>query len=241
MAKARIALIPAYQPTGDLITLLEEISSFDFYAVVINDGSSEEYDEIFIKASDYAVILSHSENKGKGAALKTGLKYIETHFGSDCFVVTMDADGQHTPSDALRVIKDAEEHPYDLIIGSRALSKDVPLRSRFGNTVTRFVYRLATGVSIRDTQTGLRAFSGELIPKVIGIPGERYEYEMNVLLFLPEMGISIVEREINTIYIDGNSSSHFDSVRDSAKIYREILKFVTGRKKRQQKESTDYE
>ncbi len=225
MAKTRIALIPAYQPSDGLINLLEEISSSGFDVVVVNDGSSPEYEDVFIRAADYAMILPHSENKGKGAAIKTGLRYIENRYGSDCTIVTMDADGQHTPIDALKVVKTAEDNPEALVIGSRALDKNVPLRSKFGNTVTRFIFYLATGVSVHDTQTGLRAFSGEMIQTLVEIPGERYEYEMNVLLLLSDMGTDIIEREIKTIYIDGNSSSHFDSVRDSIRIYREILRF----------------
>lgn len=225
MAKTRIALIPAYQPSDGLITLLEEVTSSGFDAVLIDDGSSEEYESIFLEASNYAMLLSHKENKGKGAAIKTGLKYIQLHYGADCTVVTMDADGQHSHLDALKVIKVAEENPQAMVIGVRAFDGKVPLRSRFGNTVTKIVYFLATGKSVSDTQTGLRAFSGELVSKLLEIPGERYEYEMNALLMLPESGTEIVEREIKTIYIDGNFSSHFDPIRDSVRVYREILRF----------------
>ncbi|MCD7785865.1 MAG: glycosyltransferase family 2 protein [Oscillospiraceae bacterium] len=231
MLKSHIALIPAYQPAEGLIDLLEELTCEGFDIIVVNDGSSPEYEDIFVKASVYAMVLSHSHNRGKGAALKTGLKYIESRYGKDCTIVTMDADGQHTPLNALKVVNTAEENPGAIVIGSRALDEDVLLRSRFGNTITRFVYHLTTGVSIHDTQTGLRAFSGELIPKLLEIPGERYEFEMNELLILPELGVKIIEREIETIYIDDNSSSHFDSIKDSARIYREIFRFIGHRKK----------
>ncbi|MCD8005399.1 MAG: glycosyltransferase family 2 protein [Oscillospiraceae bacterium] len=232
MLKSRVALIPAYQPAEGLIDLLEELTSDGFDIIVVNDGSSPEYEEIFIKASTYAMILTHSVNRGKGAALKTGLKYIKNRYGENCTVVTMDADGQHSPLDALKVIKTAEENTDALVIGSRALDKDVPHRSQFGNTLTRLIYRLATGVSVR---AGLRAFSGSLISIILDIPGKRYEFEMNMLLILPESGIKIMEREIKTIYIDGNSSSHFDSVKDSIRIYREIFRFMWHKKEWQEK------
>lgn len=74
-------------------------------------------------------------------------------------------------------------------------------------------------------QTGLRAFSTGLIPQFLSIPGERYEYEMNVLLACSRIGIPILEEEIETIYIDGNAFSHFDTVKDSWRVYKEILKF----------------
>ncbi len=237
MLKSHIALIPAYQPAEGLIDLLEELTDSGFDIIVVNDGSSAEYEDIFVKASVYAMVLSHSHNRGKGAALKTGLKYIESRYGEDCTVVTMDADGQHTSDDALKVVRTAVENPGTMVIGMRALDKNVPLRSRFGNTITRFVYHLATGMSVHDTQTGLRAFSGELIPKLSDIPGERYEFEMNELLILPESGVKIMECEIRTIYLDDNSSSHFNSIKDSARIYREIFRFIRHRKRWCGKES----
>lgn len=103
--------------------------------------------------------------------------------------------------------------------------ENAPLRSRFGNTVTRLVYRLSAGVRVYDTQTGLRAFDSSLIPTLLAIPGERYEYEMNVLLFCAREKIRIIEQEIETIYINNNAASHFDTLKDSARIYKEILKF----------------
>lgn len=116
-------------------------------------------------------------------------------------------------------------HSDSLILGSRALADNVPLRSRFGNTVTRFVYRLASGVKVHDTQTGLRACSCRLLSWMLEVKGDRYEYEMNVLLECSKADIPIREVPIKTIYLDGNKSSHFDTVKDSIRIYKEILKF----------------
>lgn len=162
---------------------------------------------------------------GKGQAIKTGLSYIQNHFPADCIIVTMDADGQHRAADAQKICQAAQDHPDTLVLGSRKLREHVPVRSRLGNTVTRFVYRISTGQRVWDTQTGLRAFSARLIPQLLSIPGERYEYEMNVLLTCSRIAIPILEEEIETIYIDGNASSHFDTVKDSWRVYKEILKF----------------
>lgn len=146
-------------------------------------------------------------------------------FGKDCIVVTMDADGQHTVEDALRLCQAVQKNPASLVLGSRAMRKDVPLRSRFGNAVTRFIYRLATGVQVYDTQTGLRAFDGSLLFKMLSIPGDRYEYEMNVQLEFARQKIPMQEVQIETIYIDNNAGSHFDTVKDSYRVYKEIFKF----------------
>jgi putative flippase GtrA len=112
-----------------------------------------------------------------------------------------------------------------LILGSRALRENVPLRSQFGNTVTRTVFALFTGHPIHDTQTGLRAFHTSLIPALLQIEGDRYEYEMNVLLEFSRGRIPIVEVEISTIYLENNSRSHFNTLRDSFRVYKEIIKF----------------
>ena len=223
--RRRIALIPAYEPETLLIELLEKLKGCGFENVVVDDGSGSEYADIFEQAAKYAVVLTHPVNYGKGRALKTGLIYIQGHFGNDVVVVTVDADGQHRVEDAAMLTHVAEHHEDTLVLGSRKLQGKVPLRSRFGNAVTRFVYRMSTGLKVYDTQTGLRAFCGELIPRMLDIAGERYEYEMNVLLDFARSRIPIREEEIKTIYIGSNESSHFDTIKDSIRVYKEILKF----------------
>ena len=141
------------------------------------------------------------------------------------FVVTLDADGQHTISDAKKVCDIVQKDPYVLALGSRFFDSSTPLRSRFGNWMTRLVYKLSTGISVYDTQTGLRAFSDKILHKFIDIKGDRYEYEINVLLECKNLKIKIVETKIATIYIDNNSSSHFNPIKDSIRIYKNILKF----------------
>lgn len=220
-----IALIPAYQPTKLLLPLLAEAKSSGFHLIIVNDGSSRETDSIFRQAAGYGTVLNHSSNLGKGKALKTGLSYILSHYSPNSIVVTMDADGQHKVSDAQKICLAAQSSPETLVLGSRKLRKDVPLRSLLGNTITRLIYHISTGQKIRDTQTGLRAFSAGMIPKLLCIPGERYEYEMNVLLTCSRDKISIREEEIDTIYINGNAGSHFDAMKDSYLVYKEILKF----------------
>lgn len=225
MAKEWIALIPAYEPGETLLTLLEQVKASGFQIVVVDDGSSLAAGRIFRQAHQFARVLTHPHNRGKGAALKTGMEYIRETWGNDSIVVTLDADGQHTAVDAIRLCRYAEDHPDTLVLGSRQLAENVPLRSQIGNTFTRMVYRLATGVSIHDTQTGMRAFDTEMIPLLLRIEGDRYEYEMNMLLDFAARKIPMKEIEIETIYLEGNASSHFDTLTDSCRIYKEILKF----------------
>lgn len=225
MGEQRVALIPAYEPEPCLLELVRELHQRGMNLVVVDDGSSQEKRKIFQEICTYAAVLQHRKNQGKGRALKTGLGYISTHFSAECVVVTVDADGQHKPEDVSRVCEAAEEHPDCLILGSRRMKGKVPLRSKLGNTVTRLVYGLSTGTRVYDTQTGLRAFSISRAPMLMDVPGERYEYEMNMLLEFFRAGISIREVEIATVYIGENETSHFHAWKDSYRIYKEILKF----------------
>ena len=236
-----IALIPAYEPERRLIGLTDELRKRGFDTVVVDDGSGPEYRDIFEELSQKSIVLTHKQNRGKGAALKTGLNYINKYMaytesvltpsgcmtvsGGDAVIVTVDADGQHLPEDVLRVAEISSQRRDALVLGSRALGKDIPARSRFGNTVTRHVYSAATGVHIHDTQTGLRAFHRSLIPRLLNIEGDRYEYEINMLMELAAEGVPVIEERIETVYEDNNSGSHFRTVRDSFRVYKEILKF----------------
>ncbi|MCD8090828.1 MAG: bifunctional glycosyltransferase family 2/GtrA family protein [Clostridiales bacterium] len=221
----RIALIPAYEPTEIMLSVLEIANDEGFSVVVVDDGSGDVFSEIFKEAEKFGAVLHHRENMGKGCALKTGFKYIEENFEAPYTVVTMDADGQHSVLDALSLCSAAEAEQDALILGSRGLEQNVPLRSRIGNSVTRLVFKAKTGIGIHDTQTGLRAFSHRLLPFMLEISGERYEYEMNVLLAFAERGCVIREVPVLTIYFENNSESHFKTVSDSYRIYKEIFGF----------------
>lgn len=222
----RIALIPAYEPDENMVSVARELKDKNFEVVIVNDGSGEDKDSLFVQATKYGTVISHEQNEGKGAALKTGLKYIRDHCFAPYVVVTVDSDGQHKVSDAIRVCEQAERYKGSLVLGSRKFTGKVPLRSMFGNTITRFVYRLSSGVKVYDTQTGLRAFSDSLLAELIEIPGSRYEYEMNMLMTFAKEKRPIKEVWIETVYLDEeNSSSHFDTIKDSYRIYKEIIKF----------------
>jgi glycosyltransferase involved in cell wall biosynthesis len=225
--KRFIALIPAYEPADTLSELTEKLQGTGFFTVVVDDGSGDAFRPVFEKTSAFvAAVLVHEVNQGKGAALKTGLVYIRDRFPEDSVIVTLDADGQHSVEDAVRVAEAAAEDGGTLVLGCRSFREGVPVRSLFGNTTTKLVYRLFTGVRVSDTQTGLRAFSSDLLPFMLSISGDRYEYEMNVLLECSRSRIPIKEIRIQTIYIDNNAGSHFNTIRDSFRVYREIIRFT---------------
>lgn len=225
-------IIPAYRPDERLWRLASEVLEQGYRLVVVDDGGGADYEPIFAGLDPRAIVLRHPENRGKGAAIKTALAHIgELTAGFDPqdlpFVGIMDADGQHLTTDMARVFAGATENPGKLTLGVRVVGKEMPFRSRFGNGITRAVFRLLTGVKVSDTQTGLRAFSVALIPEMLGVEGDRYEYEMGVLTRMAHRRMGFHEVPIATLYEDReNSTSHFRVVRDSLRIYANLFKFA---------------
>lgn len=222
-----VVVIPAYEPDQKLIKLIDEIREKTPYAVVVvDDGSAQKAQPVFEALDGKATVIHHEKNKGKGAAIKTALAYIRDNIPDGEGVVTADADGQHLVKDIIRVCEDWREHPEALVLGSRRFTGKVPFKSRAGNAITRFVFHVSTGVKVFDTQTGLRAFSVKRIPMMLEMRGDRYEYEINVLLYSTRHRVPIREVTIDTVYIEDNASSHFHAVRDAWRIYKMILLFV---------------
>lgn len=220
------AVIPAYEPDEKMLAVIDDISSLtDFHIIVINDGSGKDKLPIFAEAAKKAIVLTHEVNKGKGRGIKTALEYIKEHEAGTVGIVIADADGQHKVEDIIRVSKALTSSPDKLIMGCRRFSGKIPLRSKFGNNITKFVFSFAAGVKVSDTQTGLRGFSSKLIPFMLSVSGDRYEFEMNMLLECAREGIRFYEVPIETVYLGKNESSHFNPIKDSWRIYKDILKF----------------
>lgn len=222
--RKRIALIPSYEPDGALLKVVNELLENSFIVVVVNDGSSEQYNEIFNQLPKEVHYLAYEVNQGKGHALKHGFSYIKDHFDSDSIVVTLDSDGQHRVSDAMKIC-DVCEGNNGIVLGSRYFGKGTPRKSRFGNFMARMTFLISTRHKIYDTQTGLRAFDYSLLERLIGIKGERYEYEMNVLLDAVRHNIPLKEERIETIYINDNAGTHYNPFKDTFRIFKEVIKF----------------
>ncbi|NOX33287.1 MAG: glycosyltransferase [Deltaproteobacteria bacterium] len=226
----KVLLIPAYNPEEKIVALIKEIPKGIFDQIlIINDGSSLKYSDIFNKLSmvEDVKILTHESNQGKGAALKTGFLYVLKNIRNCMGVVTADADGQHLKKDILAIadsLKPARQH---LILGSRAFnSEQVPFRSRFGNKLTRMVMRFFFKIDLKDTQSGLRAIPCELLPQLLSIPFNRYEFEIEMLLIAEKNGYAFKEIEVDTVYENNNMTSSFNPVIDSVKIYFVLFRYI---------------
>ncbi len=222
-------VIPAYKPDHSLPQLICRLQeNFDGQILVVNDGSGKAYAPIFEEVTRLGCrLLTHSVNQGKGAAMKTAFRALLDEQKEE-IICTADADGQHLPEDIFRCMAEAQNHPDSLVLGVRSFRGDVPARSQFGNTVSRWTFRLLMGVSVQDTQTGLRAFSSSLLKKMLSVKADRYEYEMQVLCDVARKKIPIRQVEIETVYLDENRSSHFNPLRDALRVYGTLLRCALG-------------
>lgn len=224
-----VIVIPALNPDEKLVSLVERLKGLDAPPiVVVDDGSAEQSKAVFqrLEHINGCIVCRHEKNLGKGAALKTGIRCADHFYPGAAGYVTADADGQHSAADILYVSSVLEKHPTALILGTRDFSgQDVPFRSRWGNRITSFVFRVSTGVRCPDTQTGLRGIPKALKEPCLAVPGERFEYEMNLLLAFARERVPMIEVPISTIYLEHNASTHFHPVIDSLRIYLNILRF----------------
>lgn len=218
-----VVLIPAYQPNLKLLQVVDGLQG-RCPIVIVDDGSSIENQYIFEQAEEKgAVIVRHVVNLGKGRALKTGFNEIMQlypQFG----VVTADADGQHCPEDILKVVETLQDDPGQFVFGGRSF-QTMPTRSKVGNTLMRFFFRLGTGCSLSDTQTGLRGIPSTYLPKMMELKGERYEYEMSLLMELRDWHAKYVEIPITTLYYNDNKQSHFRGFQDGIRVFGRMLRY----------------
>lgn len=235
-----IILIPAYKPDQSLVRLARALRAQDPDAeiLVIDDGSGSTYAPIFTELRiDGVTVQTHPANKGKGAALRTGIAWAKANRPGEV-IVTADADGQHLPRDIFRVGVRTETAAAagqrSIILGVRTKpdpnageeGTKVPLRSKIGNSATVGFFALATGARVADTQTGLRGFTPQILDWLLQIPGDKYEYEFSMLLRATRADVELVQVPIVKVYEPGNPTSHFRPLQDSARIYASLLLFL---------------
>lgn len=224
---SNVIIIPTLNPDEKLIELVKLLKENFKNIIIVNDGSSKESVEIFRKLQKLnCIIETHSINRGKGEAIKTGIKKALTIKEGNGFI-TADSDGQHTQDDILRLSKELDENPNIIIFGVRNFKNQiVPIKSKIGNTFSSIYYYIITHKKCPDTQTGLRAIPFRYAPLALETDGTRYEYEMNFLLNITKQNIKIKYIPIKTIYENNNKSSHFRIIKDSYIIYKELFIFI---------------
>lgn len=227
MEKPVYIVIPAYEPKAIFCAYAKELQEKKIGTlVVVDDGSNENYKDIFkqVKSNDNTILLTHERNFGKGQALKTAYQYIKDHGSKDSKILCVDCDGQHTIDDIQNIVSQMDDYPSTLILGARDFSlENIPLRSRFGNRSTSFLFMLVSGKWIGDTQTGFRAFDYSLLDELLSIEGTRFEYEMQVLATFMRKKLPLVSIPIETVYENNNEGSHFHTFKDSYRVMKTLF------------------
>ena len=222
-----IVLIPAYEPDNELLQLTQQLKEAGFAVLVVDDGSGPAYREIFDPVKEFATVVSYEKNRGKGAALKTGMAYIREYFPQADHFITCDADGQHRVEDVIRVSQQLNVG-HKFVLTMRRQRKGIPLRSKVGNILSRVVYALLTKRYLSDNQSGLRGFHCSYIDWLVEVEKDNYDYEMNVLYYAAKKSIPIDTIIIEAIYINNNQSSHFQPIKDTLRIYRSLFGLAIG-------------
>lgn len=221
-------VIPSLDPEEDVMSkFITELQSEFKNILVINDGSKDVHNKFFDSLEKKGIkVIRHYRNLGKGRALKDAFNYLLNEYPDIEGVITCDCDGQHSVKDIKKCAKSLLKNKNKLILGVRDFDKDnVPTKSKYGNKITRNIFKIFIGLTISDTQTGLRGLSKELMNKFLDLSGERYEYETNMLIACKNENIEIEEVLIETIYLNSNANSHFNPLKDSIMIYKLFMKY----------------
>jgi glycosyltransferase involved in cell wall biosynthesis len=208
-------VVPAYNAARQVAGVIGGLRAALPGALVvgIDDGSEDRTREVLAGRCDE--LVAHPTNLGKGRALRAGFEVALAH-GASC-VLTIDADGQHDPSAAPRLV--AALADADVVLGARPRwGSAMPAHRRLSNALSSACVSLAAGCPIPDSQTGYRAFRAEAL-RGVDAHGDRYDYETDLLIRLARRGFRVAAVEVPTIY---GSQSHFDALRDTAQIARAI-------------------
>ena len=217
-------VIPAYEPGGEFVPYAQEVLAAGLGPVlVVDDGSGPAYAPVFAALAEMGcTVLTHEQNRGKGAALKTALRWYGAHEDGCAGIVTADCDGQHTVKDVRRVCEAMEACPGTLVLGCRDFGPGTPARSATGNRVTSAAMRVLYNIDLKDTQTGLRGIPNGMHRDLLEVRGERYEYELNMLIYAKQRSIPYTIVPIETVYFNNNEGSHYRTVADSARIIHQL-------------------
>lgn len=220
-------VIPALNPVPELsglVTALLDRGAAE--VIVVDDGSDPECGGVFaaLRGLPCCTVLTHDRNLGKGRALKTAFTWILQRRPELPGVVTADADGQHSVEDIFTVARTLTAGTGALVLGVRDFTASgVPARSVLGNRLTSAVFRLLYRRRVGDTQTGLRGIPTEALRWMVELEGERYDYEITMLIEAARRGLAFTQVPIATRYFDNNAGSHYRLVRDSARIFAHLV------------------
>lgn len=208
-------IIPTYNNSRTVRRVVADVLTVAPNVIVVDDGSTDGTAGILSQLD--VTVVSHGRNRGKGAALVTGFRQALAE-GYD-YAVTIDSDGQHFATDIPRLVEAMREHPGSLIVGCRNLDEDgMPAGNTFANRFSNFWFKVQTGISLADTQTGLRMYPLHRLP-CLRLLTSRYEAELALLVMMAWRGVEITQVAVSVSYDpEGGRVSHFRPVYDFARI-----------------------
>lgn len=209
-------IIPTYNNAATLAGVIEDVSRYSDHIIVVNDGSTDNTPEI-IRTFPALQLVSYEKNKGKGWALRQAFNYaIDKGYQ---YAITIDSDGQHFAKDLPLFLEKIEASPNTLIIGARNMNQEsVPGGSSFGNKFSNFWFKVETGISSPDTQSGYRLYPLEPIKKMSFFT-RKYEFEIEVLVRSAWKGVKVESVPVTVYYAPKEERvSHFRPYKDFFRI-----------------------
>lgn len=215
-------LIPAYNAAKTILPVVRESLEHGLPVVLVDDGSTDSTSALV--AGLPVTLLQHQQNRGKGAALKTGFAWaVKSGFDA---VVTIDADGQHDVAAISRLVSSAQNGMWGILIASRhtQFEQMAGLR-KFWNRIGVWCIWKRTGFEITDSQSGFRYYSGDVVEK-LSLESNGYALEMEILLKAWKNGFTIGSLPIAARVADGRATSHYRPIRDTFTISMTFLRYM---------------
>jgi glycosyltransferase involved in cell wall biosynthesis len=209
-------IIPTYNNAATLAKVIEDVAQYSNHIIVVNDGSTDNTVDV-VKQFSTVQFISYADNIGKGWALRKAFSYaLDSGYK---YAISIDSDGQHFAKDLSAFINKIEEEPKAVIIGARNMvHASVPGGSSFGNKFSNFWFKVETGITSPDTQSGYRLYPLEPLKKMHFIT-RKYEFEIEVLVRLAWKGVKVISVPVRVYYAPkGERISHFRPYKDFFRI-----------------------
>jgi glycosyltransferase involved in cell wall biosynthesis len=214
-----IAIVPAYDAAATVAPVIAATRRIVPEVLVIDDGSRDRTAEVAHRAGARVVRLA--AHRGKGAALRAG--FAEAIAMESSAAITLDADGQHEPSEIPRLIACWQETGASLVIGSRVhLETEMTRTRRFGNRFARRALTYFSGVEVPDAQSGFRLYDAALL-RTLRLRGSGYELESEVIVRAARAGMRVASTPVCLAQVDGLATSHYRPWRDTARICTAVV------------------
>ncbi|MCF8374251.1 MAG: DUF2062 domain-containing protein [Bacteroidales bacterium] len=200
-------IVPTYNNASTIAEVLKGIQDYTENIIVVNDGSTDNTTNI-LKEFEYIEVTGYGQNQGKGYAIRTGFKHA-LKLGFE-YAITIDSDGQHYPDDLPSFLDKLEDYKNAILVGSRNLDQEnMPGKNSFGNKFSNFWFKVETGMSLPDTQSGYRLYPIKHLKKVRFFT-RKYEFEIEVMVRAAWKGIEILPIPVKVYYAPGDERiSHF--------------------------------